>query len=54
MLQISIEGEDIMEHVNKEVSRGRFLACKRQMISNMAMANVICVHFSQLVKHYVT
>ena len=50
----SMQGEDILEHANAKCHGVYFLLCKRKRFLTMSMPNVICVHISQLVDHYVT
>ena len=50
VLHFSMQGEDVIEHANDKGHVFTFLVYKRSLL----MSNVICVHFRQLVDHYVT
>ena len=53
VLRSSIHWADIIVHTNGKCHVFTFLVCKRKIFLSILMLSVICVHFSQLVDHYV-
>jgi hypothetical protein len=51
VLRFKMQREDIFEHTNDKCHVFHILVCKRKTCLSTVMANVICVHFSQLIDH---
>ena len=54
IMDASKSKEDIIEHTDGNRHVFTNLVCKRKIFLSTLIPSAICVHFSQLVDHYVT
>ena len=53
VLRFSVQRKDIFDCTIGKYQVFTFLVCKRKIFLSILMATIICVHFSQLVEHYI-